>query len=126
LPPSSASFSSSCSTSLWRESTTYTSSPTSLSSNTSSSVDLCSSTYSSLCNPLQRPPLQRLQPAAKPGHQDLQAAHLGRDGPGLLLQPLITSSALAFLARSLVNVGQGEAKKTQVSDFQNGKALSHP
>ena len=30
------------------------------------------------------------QPAALPGHLGLQAAHLGRDGPGLLLQPLIS------------------------------------
>ena len=32
------------------------------------------------------------QPAALPGHLGLQAAHLCRDGPGLLLQALITSS----------------------------------
>ena len=31
------------------------------------------------------------QPVALPGHLDLQAAHLGRDGHGLLLRPLITS-----------------------------------
>ena len=61
------------------------------------------------------------QPAALPGHLGLQAAHLGRSGPGLLLQPIITS-----LAKSLLHVGQGGAKKTQVSDFQNGKAVSHP
>ena len=51
----------------------------------------------------------------------LHSAHLGRDGPGLLLQPIITS-----LAKSLLHVGQEGAKKTQVSDFQNGKAVSHP
>jgi hypothetical protein len=33
------------------------------------------------------------QPAALPGHLRLQAAHRGRDGPDLLLQPLITSSS---------------------------------
>ena len=66
------------------------------------------------------------QPAALPGHLGLQAAHLGRDGPGLLLQPLITSSASPFLASSLLLVKQGEAEKTQVSDFKNGKDLSHP
>ena len=66
------------------------------------------------------------QPAALPGHLGLQAAHLGRDGPGLLLQPLITSSALPFLASSLLPVKRGGSKKTQESDFQNGKALSHP
>ena len=66
------------------------------------------------------------QLAALPGHLGLQAAHLGRDGPGLLLQPLITSSASPFLASSLLLVKQGGAEKTQVSDFQNGKALSHP
>ena len=70
--------------------------------------------------------VQRLQPAALPGHLGLQAAHLGRDGPGLLLQPIITSLASPFLAKSLLHVGQGGAKKTQVSDFQNGKAVSHP
>ena len=70
--------------------------------------------------------VQRLQPAALPGHLGLQAAHLGRDGPGLLLQPIITSSAWPVLANSLLHVGQGEATKTQVSDFQNGKAVSHP
>ena len=32
------------------------------------------------------------QPVAQPGHLSLQAAHLDRDGPDLLLQPLITSS----------------------------------
>ena len=56
----------------------------------------------------------------------LHSAHLGRDGPGLLLQPIITSLASPFLAKSLLHVGQGRAKKTQVSDFQNGKAVSHP
>ena len=70
--------------------------------------------------------VQRLKPAALPGHLGLQAAHLDRDGPGLLLQPIITSLALPFLAKSLLHVGQGEATKTQVSDFQNGKAVSHP
>ena len=45
------------------------------------------------------------QPAALPGHLGLQAAHLGRDGPGLLLQPLITSTALSFLASSLLHIG---------------------
>ena len=52
--------------------------------------------------------------AALPGHLDLQAAHLGRDGPGLLLQPLITSSASPFLASSLLLVKQGGAEKTSV------------
>ena len=66
------------------------------------------------------------QLAALPGHLGLQAAHLGRDGPGLLLQPLITSSASPFLASSLLLVKQGGAKNTKVSDFQNGKALSNP
>jgi hypothetical protein len=56
----------------------------------------------------------------------LHSAHLGRDGPGLLLQPIITSLASPFLAKSLLHVGQGGAKNTQVSDFQNGKAVSHP
>ena len=70
--------------------------------------------------------VQRLQPAALPGHLGLQAAHLGRDGPGLLLQLIITSSVWPVLANSLLHVWQGEATKTQVSDFQNGKAVSHP
>ena len=42
--------------------------------------------------------VQLLQPAALPGHLGLQAAHLGRNGPGLLRQPIITSLALPFLA----------------------------
>ena len=42
------------------------------------------------------------QLAALPGHLGLQAAHLGRDGLGLLLQPLITSSAAPFLAITLL------------------------
>ena len=50
---------------------------------------------------------------------------LGRLGHSYL-QPIITSSASPFLANSLLHVGQGGAKKTQVSDFQNGKAVSHP
>ena len=56
---------------------------------------------------------QLLRPAALPGHLGLQAAHLGRDCPGLLLQPIITSSASAspFLANSLLHVGP---KKTSV------------
>ena len=66
------------------------------------------------------------QPAALPGHLGLQAAHLGRDGPSLLLQPLITSSASPFLASYLLVGKQGGANNTKVSDFQNGKALSHP
>ena len=33
------------------------------------------------------------QPVALPGHLRLQAAHLNRDGPDLLFQPLITSSS---------------------------------
>ena len=66
------------------------------------------------------------QLAALPGHLGLQAAHLCRDGPGLLLQPLITSLASPFLASSLLLVKQGGAKNTKVSDFQNGKALSNP
>ena len=32
--------------------------------------------------------LETKQPAALPGHLGLQTAHLARDGPGLLLQPL--------------------------------------
>ena len=70
--------------------------------------------------------VQRLQPAALPGHLSLQAAHLGRDSPGLLLQPIITSLVSPFLAKSLLYVGQGGATKTQVSDFQNSKAVSRP
>ena len=70
--------------------------------------------------------LDAVQPAALPGHLGLQAAHLGRDCPGLLLQPIITSSASPFLASSLLFVKQGGAKNTKVSDFQNGKAVSHP
>ena len=66
------------------------------------------------------------QPAALPIHLGLQAAHLGREGPGLPLQPLITSSASPFLSSSLLLVKQGGAKDTKVSDFQNGKALSNP
>ena len=66
------------------------------------------------------------QLAALPGHLGLQAAHLGRDGPGLLLQPLTTSSASPLPASSLLLVKQGGAENTKVSDFQNGKAVSHP
>ena len=65
-------------------------------------------------------------PAALPDHLGLQAAHLGRDGPGQLLQPLITSSASTFLASSLLLDKQGWAKNTKVSDFQSDKALSNP
>ena len=65
------------------------------------------------------------QPAPLPGHLGLQTAHLGRDGTGLLLQPLITSSASLFLASSLLLVKQGGAENAKVSDFQNGKALSN-
>ena len=54
------------------------------------------------------------QPAALPGHLGLQAAHIGRDGPGLLLQPLITSLASIFLASSLLLLKQGGAKNTSV------------
>ena len=54
------------------------------------------------------------QPAALPGHLGFQAAHLGRDGLGLLLQPLITSSASPFLASSLLLVKQGGAKNISV------------
>ena len=55
--------------------------------------------------------MQCLQLAALPGsgHLGLQAAHLGRDGPGLLLHPLITSLASTFQASSLLHVGQGGA-----------------
>ena len=56
--------------------------------------------------------VQRLQPAALPGHLGLQAAHLGRDGPGLLLQPLITSLASRFLASSLSHVGRGQKNRS--------------
>ena len=70
--------------------------------------------------------LAELGSRVREGHLGLQAAHLGRDCPNLLLQPIITSSASPFLANSLLHVGQGGAKKTQVSDFQNGKAVSHP
>ena len=54
------------------------------------------------------------QPVALPGQLGLQAAHLGRDGLGLLLQPLITSSGSPFLASSLLLVKQGGAKNTSV------------
>ena len=59
--------------------------------------------------------VQRLQPAALPGHLSLLAAHLGRDGPGVLLQPLITFSASPFLASSLLLVKQGGKNKKNKS-----------
>ena len=65
--------------------------------------------------------VQRLQPAALPGHLGLQAAHLGRDCPGLLLQPILTSSAWPFLANSLLQVGQGGAKKHKCQIFKMAK-----
>ena len=61
------------------------------------------------------------QPAALPSHLGLQAAHLGRDGSGLLLQPLITSLSLPFLASFLLLVKQGEAKKKQCQIFKTAK-----
>ena len=42
---------------------------------------------------LEKKLVEKKQPAALPGHLGLQAAHLCRDGPGLLLQPIITSSS---------------------------------
>ena len=65
------------------------------------------------------------QLAALPGHLGLQAAHLGRDGPGLLLQPLITSSASPFLASSLLLVKQGGAKNKSVR-FSKRQSLEPP
>ena len=56
--------------------------------------------------------LAELGSRVREGHLGLQAAHLGRDCPGLLLQPIITSLALPFLANSLLHIGQGGAKKT--------------
>ena len=70
--------------------------------------------------------LAELGSRVREGHLGLQAAHLGRYCPNLLLQPIITSSASPFLANSLLHVGQGGAKKTEVTYFQNGKAGSHP
>ena len=65
------------------------------------------------------------QPAALPSHLGLQAAHLGRDGSGLLLQPLITSLSLPFLTSSLLLVKQGEAKKNNVR-FSKRQSLEPP
>ena len=70
--------------------------------------------------------LAELGSRVREGHFGLQAAHLGRNCPGLLLQPLTTSAASPLPASSLSLVKQGGAKNTKVSDFQNGKALSNP
>ena len=114
------------------DSTTCTSSPTFLSSKTSSPMDLLSPIHLHLCLLHLFPQLlqhlevwpdtvQRQQPAALPGHLGLQAARLGRDCPGLLLQPIITSSALPFLANSLLHVGLGVAKKRKCQIFKTAK-----
>ena len=64
------------------------------------------------------------QPAALPGHLSLQAAHLG---PDLLLQPPDHLLGLALPGQLPVTCQAGRGrKKTQVTDFQNRKALSHP
>ena len=54
------------------------------------------------------------QLAALPGHLGLQAAHLGRDGPGLLLQPLITSSASPSWPAPCYTSGREGLKNTSV------------
>ena len=66
------------------------------------------------------------QPAALPGHLGLQAAHLSRDGPGLLLQPPDHLLGLALPGQLPVTCQAGRGRKNTSVRFSKRQSLEPP